>query len=64
VPKVKACKRCRALTQGDVCPLCGSRELTFNWEGVVAVLDPERSEVARRLGYERSGLYALRVAEE
>ena len=63
MPRLKACKRCKALTSGDTCPACGSRDLTVNWEGIVAIVDPVRSELAKRLGIERSGLYALRVME-
>ncbi len=63
VPRLKACKRCKALTSKEVCPVCGSRDLTINWEGLVAIVDPVRSELAKRLGIESSGLYALRVME-
>ena len=63
VARLKACRRDKALTDGDTCPICGSTDLTPSWEGVVAIVDPVRSSLAKRLGITRSGLYALRVLE-
>lgn len=61
MPKLKACRSCKALTENDECPLCGSKDLTVNWEGVVVIIDPTRSALAKKLGITRSGIYALRV---
>jgi len=63
VARLRACRRDKALTDGDSCPVCGSTDLTPNWEGVVAVIDPVRSVLAKRLAISRSGMYALRVLE-
>ncbi|MGC8699635.1 MAG: transcription elongation factor subunit Spt4 [Candidatus Micrarchaeia archaeon] len=58
----KACKRCRLIiSQGDVCPLCGSTELTTKWSGYVVVLDAEKSEIAKKLGIKVNGRYALNI---
>lgn len=63
-PKLKACKKCGALVSSDanVCPVCGSTEFTTNWEGMVIIIDPERSELARELMITKAGAYAIRVA--
>jgi len=61
LPKYKACRVCKALTTEDRCPICGSTDLTYNWEGIIAVIDPLRSKLAQSLGYKKQGIYALRV---
>ncbi|OYT37938.1 MAG: DNA-binding protein [Desulfurococcales archaeon ex4484_58] len=60
----KACRRCRALVSRDAieCPICGSRDFSDEWEGVVIIIDPERSEIAKMLGIEKPGRYAIKVA--
>ncbi len=59
----KACRRCRALVNRDteICPICGSREFSDEWEGVVIIIDPERSELAKVLNIDKPGRYALKV---
>jgi len=32
-----------------------------DWVGLVVVIDPERSVVARELGFKKPGIYALKV---
>ncbi len=59
----KACRRCHALVPRDAtrCPVCGSTEFSDNWEGVVIVIDLEKSILAKRLEISRPGRYAVRV---
>jgi len=60
----KACKNCRLIiAQGDVCPLCGSTELTTKWSGYVVILDVENSEIAKKLNIKVNGRYALNINE-
>ncbi len=63
-PKLKACRKCGALVDSkvNVCPICGSTEFTDNWEGMIIILDPSHSELAKELQIEKPGLYAIRVA--
>ncbi len=56
----QACKNCRRLTQGQVCPVCKSPELTRSWKGVIVVFDPS-SEIAKEAGVTAPGRYAIRV---
>ena len=56
----KACKTCRRLLKGNICPACKSSELTTNWKGVVVVFDAN-SEIAREAGITAPGKYAVRV---
>lgn len=57
----RACRKCNFITEGSVCPACGSASLSEDWIGYVVVLDPENSEIAKRLKIGQPGKYALRV---
>ena len=57
----KACKNCRFISNGPVCPNCKSTNLSDDWSGLVVIMDPASSEVARRMGITAPGRYALRV---
>ncbi len=62
-PKLKACRRCGALVPLNerVCPVCGSTDFSEDWEGMIIIIDPE-SELAREVGIEKPGVYAIKVA--
>ncbi|MCD6383366.1 MAG: DNA-directed RNA polymerase, subunit E'' [Thermoplasmata archaeon] len=55
-----ACKKCRYLTEQDVCPICGG-EVSKDWQGLLIIVDYSRSKIAERLGITINGKYALRV---
>jgi DNA-directed RNA polymerase subunit E" len=57
----KACKNCRFISNGPVCPNCKSTNLSDDWSGLVVIIDPSTSEVAKRMGIKAPGRYALRV---
>ncbi|MCS7111890.1 MAG: DNA-directed RNA polymerase, subunit E'' [Ignisphaera sp.] len=59
----KACIKCKALLQPDAqkCPVCGSADFTNEWSGMVIIVDPEKSDVAKLLGIKAAGRYALKV---
>lgn len=56
-----ACRKCKHVFAGKVCPLCKSSDLTPDWTGVVLVSDPENSHVAKTLGITQKGKFALKV---
>ena len=56
-----ACRKCKFVTIGKVCPVCKSSDLTPDWSGIVLVVDPSNSQIARTLGITEKGKYALRV---
>lgn len=58
----KACKRCKAIVdiKTNVCPICGSKEFSEEFSGIVAVLSLE-SKIAKKLGIKKEGIYALKV---
>jgi DNA-directed RNA polymerase subunit E" len=57
-----ACKECRYIvqTKEKVCPKCQG-ELSDKFSGMVIILDPERSEVAKLINVNVVGSYAVRV---
>ncbi|MEM2901575.1 MAG: transcription elongation factor subunit Spt4 [Candidatus Bathyarchaeia archaeon] len=57
----KACKNCGALSSGPVCPQCKSTNLSEDWSGLIIVLDPDKSEIAGKVGIKSKGRYAVRV---
>ncbi len=67
IPPFKACKKCGTLIprKENVCPVCGSTEIeSERWSGVLIVLDPENSEVAKKLGIDKPVFKAIIVAHK
>lgn len=59
----KACRSCRALVdkEVEVCPVCGSRDFTDEWSGVVIILNPEESEIAKLLNLKNKGRFVVKI---
>ncbi len=57
-----ACKQCRYIvsTKEKVCPKCGG-ELSDKYSGMVIILDPVKSEIAKIVEVNAVGAYAVRV---
>jgi len=47
--KELACRKCKCVTIGKVCPACKSSDLTPDWEGIVIVANPKESRIAQTL---------------
>ena len=58
MPK-KACRQCKRIVRGNLCPVCKA-ETTTNFQGIVVIFDVE-SELAKKLGITAPGTYAIRV---
>ena len=63
MPKQKACKKCRTIYEGEKCPNCEtpSSEATDSWKGKVIVMNPEQSEIAKKLKLEKKGEFAIKT---
>ena len=55
-----ACKNCSAVTEEDTCPLC-QNPTSKDWNGYIVVVDHNRSELAKKMGLNANGKFALRV---
>ncbi|MFQ5838883.1 MAG: transcription elongation factor subunit Spt4 [Thermoplasmata archaeon] len=61
MPKVyKACKVCSFISEEDTCPRCGGKT-SKDWQGYVIIVDHTKSEIAKKMGINANGRYALRV---
>lgn len=56
-----ACRKCKTLTFESTCPICKSKDLTKNWKGYIYVINPEKSEIAKRFNINIRGRFALKV---
>ena len=69
-PVLRACKNCNFIedeahdkdwkSRGYACTRCGG-ETTREWQGLLAVVDFEKSAIAKEMGISENGRYALRV---
>lgn len=59
---MRACKTCNALTELEACPNCKTAATQY-WSGYVGVINPEKSEIAKKLNLQSKppGEYALKV---
>ncbi|MDI6859971.1 MAG: transcription elongation factor subunit Spt4 [Methanocellales archaeon] len=56
----RVCRECHRVVEGSVC-ICGSTSTSTDWAGYVIIIDPERSETAKKMNVNRAGKYALKV---
>jgi len=59
--KKKICKRCRMFYDGETCPGCSSNQSTNIWKGRIYILNPEKSEIAQKVGLKVKGEYAIKI---
>lgn len=59
--KQKACKICNKIYEGDKCPKCESKESTESFKGRIVVLNPEKSEIAKKLNIKSKGNFAIKT---
>ncbi|UCG69842.1 MAG: DNA-directed RNA polymerase subunit E [Thermoplasmata archaeon] len=57
---LKACKTCRIITEEDKCPICGEKT-SREWQGYLIMVNHSRSEIAKKVGIDANGKYALKV---
>jgi DNA-directed RNA polymerase subunit E" len=57
----KACRECHMITTGSLCPKCRTATLSDDFSGLVIIIDPKESEIAKTMEVEEKGRYALRV---
>ena len=56
-----ACRKCRTLTTGRVCPNCHSTELSSDWSGLIIINHADKSKIAKTLTVDKPGRYAIKV---
>ena len=56
----KSCTSCKMITNKERCDLCGS-PTSSNWSGLLIIIDPDNSDIAKELNIGLPGEYSLRV---
>ncbi|MEA2036753.1 MAG: transcription elongation factor subunit Spt4 [Nanoarchaeota archaeon] len=59
--KKKACKKCKLFVDGNECPVCKENRFSTNWQGRLAIIDANKSLIAKKLGITVKGEYAIKV---
>lgn len=58
----KACKICNKIYEsGEKCPDCGAKESSDSFKGRIVVMDPEKSEIAKKLKIKGKGNFAIKT---
>ncbi|MBN2111369.1 MAG: DNA-directed RNA polymerase, subunit E'' [Methanosarcinaceae archaeon] len=57
----QVCRECHRVISGQTCPVCGSSNLSSDWSGMVIIIDPELSEIAKKIDVKVADKYALKV---
>ena len=57
----KACKKCKLLVEGNVCTICKGNKFSDSWKGRLFIMDPEKSEIAKRVGLKEKGEYVIKI---
>jgi DNA-directed RNA polymerase subunit E" len=57
----KACRNCHLVTEANSCPDCKSTDLSDDFSGIVVIIDPEHSSIAKVMGIKKRGRYAVRI---
>lgn len=57
---LRACRDCKRIITGTVCPVCKTSNTTTNFQGVMIIFDAS-SVVAQHLGITAPGKYAIKV---
>jgi len=58
---VRACRRCKNISDENICPVCKGTEFSDDYSGLLIVLDPENSILAEKLDTTEEGQYALKI---
>ncbi len=58
--ELRACRKCGKITKELKCPECGG-ETTLEWDGYIYIIKPELSLLAKKIGKEKEGEYAIKT---
>jgi DNA-directed RNA polymerase subunit E" len=58
---VNVCRDCHRVVDGESCAICGSANLSTDWAGYLVIIDPEHSDIAKKMNIKLPGRYALKV---
>jgi DNA-directed RNA polymerase subunit E" len=59
--KIKVCKKDKLFVDGDLCPICKKDSFTSSWQGRIAFIDTSNSRIAKEMGVDHPGEYAIKI---
>ncbi len=59
--KKQACRSCKIFTEEEVCPICKRKSFATVVQGRIHFLNVEKSTIAKKMGVEKEGEYAIKV---
>lgn len=59
--KKNVCKNCKMFYDQEPCPNCKSSQKATSWKGRINVLNPNKSDIAKKISIEMKGEYAIKV---
>ena len=60
--KKKVCKRDKLFVESDECPICHGGQFATNWKGRIHIMNAKKSDIAKKIGVETDGEYAIKVS--
>jgi len=57
----KVCKKCKMFVEGTECPICKGSDFVTNWKGRLYIIDEQKSAIAKKIGIQMKGEYAIKV---
>jgi RNA polymerase subunit RPABC4/transcription elongation factor Spt4 len=56
------CRSCKAFfDEGSSCPVCKKNSFATSWQGRVQFINSEKSVIAKKMGIEKDGEYAIKI---
>ena len=59
--KKKVCKSCKFFYEEKECPLCKSTTTATSFQGKIAILNKDKSEIAKKMNIPVNGEFAIKV---
>lgn len=59
--KKKVCRNCKLFVEENVCPVCKKDSFSNQWQGRIVFVDAKNSFIAKQMGAEENGEYAIKV---
>lgn len=59
--KKQVCRYCKVFVEGDACPICKRKAFATVAQGRINFLNIEKSLIAKKMGVEKEGEYAIKV---
>ena len=57
----KICKKCKIFVKKETCPICKGNQFSETFKGRITIIDPEKSEIAKKINITVKGEYAIKI---